>query len=89
MAKLKMLRPLKRSANSELLHLSMSATARINSTALPGHAASYIIGANAAGTEACAFWCDLSIDLDHRVAARGKDRANAEDSLLRAHDPAE
>jgi len=67
----------------------MSVTARINSTALPRHPTSCIIGANADGTEACAFWSDISIDLDHRLAGPGKDDGKAEDGLLRAYDRGE
>ena len=45
--------------------------------------------ANAGGTEASAFWCDISIGLDHRLADPGKDGAKAEDRLLRASDRSE
>ena len=45
--------------------------------------------ANADGTEAFAFWCDIGIYLDHCLADPGKDGAKAEDRLLRAYDRAE
>ena len=44
---------------------------------------------NAGGTEAYAFWCDIGIDLDHRLAGPSKDDAKAEDRLLRASDRGE
>ena len=45
--------------------------------------------ANADGTEAFAFWCDIGIYLDHCLADPGQDGAKAEDRLLRTYDRAE